>query len=240
MFEDVEIGAKNGDLGLGQGHGSNRSLFVTDDFAEEDRELEAHHHQETFDADALPLSGLEELELTFRDFDESSETEDGHDSVNVTRDEHDVDNVNDDEFYILNGNDYDPGQACSTEEHQSAMNLFAKAIPNLKKSGVLNNICKFLELVSDDIFPLYNTSFLLFLDTVNLFATGNASGMRYRKETMLFYIFGLLKFHGKWIRYCRGEKFSGTVLEDKENKGYFNPQLNKLRINFAMPFDKIL
>ena len=34
--------------------------------------------------------------------------------------------------------------------------LVCKAIPNLKKSGVLNNICKFLELVSDDIFPLYN------------------------------------------------------------------------------------
>ena len=125
------------------------------------------------------MSGLEEIELTFRDFHESSETEDGHDSVNVTRDEYDVDNVNDDDFYIPNGNDYDLGQGCSTEEHQSAMNLFAKAIPNLKKSGVLHNICKFLELVSDDIFPLYNISFLLFLDTVNLFATENAIEMRY-------------------------------------------------------------
>ena len=48
------------------------------------------------DADVLSLSGLEELELTFRFFHESLETEDGHDSVNVTRDEHDVDNVNDD------------------------------------------------------------------------------------------------------------------------------------------------
>ena len=94
-------------------------------------------------------SELEELELTFGDFHESSETEGGHDSANVTRDEHDVDN---NDFYLLNGNDYDPSQACSTEEHHSAMNLFAKAIPNLKKSDVLNNICKFLELVSDDIF----------------------------------------------------------------------------------------
>ena len=33
-----------------------------------------HHHQETFDTDVLSLSGLEELELTFRDFHESSET----------------------------------------------------------------------------------------------------------------------------------------------------------------------
>ena len=104
-FKDVEIEAKNGDLGLGNGHGSKRSLFVTEDFAEEDGELAEHHHQETFDADVLSLSGLEELVLTFRDFHESSETEDGHDSVNITRDEHDVDNVNDDDFYIQNKND---------------------------------------------------------------------------------------------------------------------------------------
>ena len=39
-FKDVEIEAKNGDLGLGNGHGSKRSLFVTEDFAEEDGELQ--------------------------------------------------------------------------------------------------------------------------------------------------------------------------------------------------------
>ena len=128
--------------------------------------METHHHQEAFDADVLSLPGLEELDLTFRDFHESSETENGHD-------------LNDNDFYILNENDYDPSQACSTKGHQSALNLFANAISNLRKSGVLNNICKFLELVSDDIFRLDNISFLLFLDTVNLFAIENASGIRY-------------------------------------------------------------
>ena len=85
------------------------------------------------------------------------------------------------------------------------------------------------------MFPLYSISFLLFLDKVNLFATENASRMRYRKETMLFWIFGLLNFHEKWIRFRSDEKFSGTVLEGKESKEYFNPQLNKPRINFAVP-----
>ena len=103
----------------------------------------------------------------------------------------------------------------------------------------MNNICKFLELVSDGIFPLYNIYLMLFLDTVNLFATENASGLQYRKKTSLFWMFGLLYFHGKWIRFCRDEKFSGTVLEDKESKKYFNPQLNKPKINFAVPPDKI-
>ena len=38
-FKNVEIEAKDGDFGLGNGHGSKRSLFVTVDFAEEDGEL---------------------------------------------------------------------------------------------------------------------------------------------------------------------------------------------------------
>ena len=38
-FKNVEIEAKDGDPGLGNGHGSKRSLFVTKDFAEEDGEL---------------------------------------------------------------------------------------------------------------------------------------------------------------------------------------------------------
>ena len=38
------------------------------------RRAAAHPHQEIFDTDVLSLSGLEELELMFRDFHESSET----------------------------------------------------------------------------------------------------------------------------------------------------------------------
>ena len=58
-------------------------------------------------------------------------------------------------------------------------------------------------------------------------------------KRLLFWIFGLLNFHGKWIRFYRSEKFGGTVLEDKESKGYFSPQLNKPRIIFSLPSDKI-
>ena len=48
---------------------------MTEDFAKEDGELQCTiNHQETFDTDVLSLSGLEELELTFRDFDERSDT----------------------------------------------------------------------------------------------------------------------------------------------------------------------
>ena len=37
-FKDVEIEAKNGGLHLGNSHGSKRSLFVTEDFAEDSEE----------------------------------------------------------------------------------------------------------------------------------------------------------------------------------------------------------
>ena len=86
--KNVEIEAKNGDLGLENGHGSKRSLFVTEGFHGRGRRAAGHHHQETFDTDVLSLSGLEELKLTFRDFHESSETRMVHDRVNVTRYEH--------------------------------------------------------------------------------------------------------------------------------------------------------
>ena len=75
-FENVETEAKNGDLGLENGHGSKGSLLVTEDFAEEDGELQRTIIKKlliTFDADVLSLSGLKELKLTFRDFHESSE-----------------------------------------------------------------------------------------------------------------------------------------------------------------------
>ena len=56
---------------------------------------------------------------------------------------------------------------------------------------------------------------------------------------MFSWISGLLNFHGKWVRFCRDEKFNGKVSEDKESKKYFNAQLNQPRINFAVPSDKI-
>ena len=74
-FKNVEIEAKNGDLGLENGYGSKRSLFVMyRRLCGRRRRAALHHHQETFDTDVLALSGIEELELTFRDFHDSSET----------------------------------------------------------------------------------------------------------------------------------------------------------------------
>ena len=95
--------------------------------------------------------------------------------------------------------------------------------------------------ISRAIFFHCTIYFLLSLDTVNLFATENASGMRYRKKTLdvILDVWALVVSWKMDKRFCRDEKFSSTVLEDKESKEYFNPQLNKPRINFAVPSDQI-
>ena len=69
-FKNVKIEAKNGDLGLENGHRSKR-LFVTEDFAEEHGELQCTIIKKLL---IQMYCHCEELELTFRDFDETSET----------------------------------------------------------------------------------------------------------------------------------------------------------------------
>ena len=73
-FKNVEIEAKNGDLGLENGHGSKKVVICDRRLCGRRQRAAAHHHQDIFYTDVLSLSGLEELELTFRDFHESLET----------------------------------------------------------------------------------------------------------------------------------------------------------------------
>ena len=113
--------------------------------------------------------------------------------------------------------------------------LVCKAIPNLKKSGVLNDTCKFLELVSDGIFPLYNIYFLLFLTQSTCLQLKMPVDCDTEKRLRYFGCLGSCKMN----KILQGWKFSGAVFEDKESKKYFNPQLTKPRINFAVPPDKI-
>ena len=68
--------------------------------------------------------------------------------------------------------------------------------------------------------------------------------MRYRNETMLFWLFGYLCFHGKFLRFCRGLKFSGMAVNDNKALGHFslnNSASHEIsKINFAVPADSIL
>ena len=108
------------------------------------------------------------------------------------------------------------------DRHQELLELFSKAIPALKAAGLINDFCKFFKLVALGNFPLTNISLLLFLDTVNLYSCDNACGMRHREETLLFWLFGYLCFHGKWLRFARVLKFSGSAVNNRARLGHFN------------------
>ena len=52
---------------------------------------------------------------------------------------------------------------------EEMLQWFREAIPNLTQAGLIHDICKFFQLVTEDILPLTNFSLLLFLDTVTFF-----------------------------------------------------------------------
>ena len=125
------------------------------------------------------------------------------------------------------------------DQVKEMLQWFREAIPNLTEAGLIHDICRFFQLVTEDKFPLTNISLLLFLDTVNFFSCGNICAMRYRKETLLYWLFGYLCFHGKWLRFSRGLKFSGCAVNDPAQIGHFSPSQNSA-INFAVPADSVL
>ena len=98
------------------------------------------------------------------------------------------------------------------------------AIQNLLKSGLLKEICTFLQLVANNCFPLDNISFLLFLDVVNFYSKENACAMRYRQDTYLFCIYGYLLLKGRLLRLMGGTKFRGNIIENLSSRGFFCPK----------------
>ena len=126
------------------------------------------------------------------------------------------------------------------QEEPEFIELIKAALPMLKSAGLLGDLLLLFKLVGRSQFPLSNISLLLFLDVVRFYGCSNASRMRYRKETLLYWVFGYLLFHGKWLRFSRGMKFSGhTLSEDASStQGHFNP--DGCHINFAVPSNAIL
>eukprot|EP00794_Sanderia_malayensis_P001312 gene1312-1457_t len=127
--------------------------------------------------------------------------------------------------------------AASSKE-DSLKHWFEKATPALKRAGVLNDLTLFFKLVANDNFPLQNISLLLFLDVVRYYGSANVCGMRYREETLLFWMFGYLLFHGKWLRFNRGLKFCRSTLEAEGRRGRFNTE--GTTINFAVPANSVI
>ena len=117
--------------------------------------------------------------------------------------------------------------------------MFKRAVPKLRANKKLNSICCFLDLVAKDKFPMQNIAFSLFLDVVNYFSCENTCGLRYAdKQTLLFWIFGYLLMHGKFLRFMSSEKGQGIFLDTNTKKGFISPPDHNL--NLAVPSESVL
>ena len=84
--------------------------------------------------------------------------------------------------------------------------LVSKVLEQLKNNNLKYEFLSFLELVSNDRFPLTNVAFRLFLDVVKWYSCGDSRGMRYDDTTLRFFWLGKKVFCGKFLRFMAGPK----------------------------------
>lgn len=117
-------------------------------------------------------------------------------------------------------------------EHSEIISLLPSVVEQLKKAGKLTEFILFHKLIKDRAFPLDNIAFLLFLDVVRWFGTGDGiHNMRYSNEIKLFWKTGLRLFHGRFLRFMGGPKCTGG----NADSGSFSS-----KINFIVPDRKML
>jgi hypothetical protein len=121
---------------------------------------------------------------------------------------------------------------------ETLTNLLPSVVETLKRKGKIETWIKFNKLLSTDSFPLENIAFLLFLDVVKWFDSGNTTSMRYEDPVVnKFWRIGYKMFHGKWLRFMSGPKSRGGLINNITSPGNFDP--TQSRINFSVPFAKV-
>ena len=121
---------------------------------------------------------------------------------------------------------------------ETLTNLLPSVVETLKRKGKLETWIKFNKLLSTDSFPLDNIAFLLVLDVIKWFDSGNTTSMRYEDPVVnKFWRIGYKMFHGKWFRFMSGPKSRGELINNITSPGNFDP--TQSRINFSVPFAKV-
>ena len=77
--------------------------------------------------------------------------------------------------------------------------IFRHVISKLQACGHATDLRNILTLVDQEKFPLDNSSFLLFLETVRFMSTNITSEMKYGKTTKRFWKTGYRLFHAKLV-----------------------------------------
>ncbi|CAH1789091.1 unnamed protein product, partial [Owenia fusiformis] len=122
------------------------------------------------------------------------------------------------------------------------LTLLEGLLPNVLMYAEKHNISAELTMafkaMANEQLPGDNIAMHLFFDVVRWFSLDNAHKMSYSPLSLTFWKVGSRLFHGKFMRFMRGQKLGGTLLSGNSEKGKLDPQTSQ--INFAVPNDSTL
>jgi hypothetical protein len=116
--------------------------------------------------------------------------------------------------------------------------IFRRVISKLQACGQATDLRNFLTLVDLEKFPLDNSSFLLFLETVRFMSTNITSEMKYGKTTKRFWKTGYRLFHAKLLYFMGGPRNIGKITTGVAQPGMLTSE--KSKINFAVPSTNVI
>jgi hypothetical protein len=116
--------------------------------------------------------------------------------------------------------------------------IFRRVISKLQACGQATDLSNFLTLVDLEKFPLDNSSFLLFLETVRFMSTNITSEMKYGKTTKRFWKTGYRLLHAKLLYFMGGPRNIGKITTGVAQPGMLTSE--KSKINFAVPSTNVI
>ena len=122
-----------------------------------------------------------------------------------------------------------------TEEAKTFIDIASDSIviDEISKAGYLHYFIDFFKLVKERKYPLSNICFLLWLETVRWFSCATAQNIWYWNETKTFWRAGYRLFHGKFLTFMSGPRYTGLTVSVETNREALTPNLSE--INFAVP-----
>ena len=133
------------------------------------------------------------------------------------------------------------GNAFENEGVQTESELYTlvdMASEKLKANGHGDFIEHFARTIVEDKLPTDNIALILLHDTVKLMNCRTMSEMRYNNTAKQFWWSGKKLLRGKFVRFMRGFKCLGCIVDHHCSRGHIDPSI--ANINFAVPDDKVL
>ena len=124
----------------------------------------------------------------------------------------------------------------STSGNDVDIEAFKKASEHFAKAGMSDFLMNLFQAVNEELLRMDNISPTLFKDTVSLLCSDNMSGFRYSEIAKQFWWTGRKLLKGRFIRFVKGYKCMGILLNEETKHGYYDPR----HCNFAVPEYKMI